>query len=300
MTIRRRTPRLAFLCLACLAVAATLCSSSLPAQELRIRSALVTLIDDVKIPAQEAGVLTAVDVKVGSIVKPNQMLARIYDKKAALALERSRTDYAIAVEKAKNDTDVRYAKKSKAVVLAKLKRGLESVKRFPGSISDAEIDELRLAVDRAEAFVEQAVANWKIAGMTQKLKLNDRDLAAADVASRRIISRIHGRVVEVKRQAGEWVKPGDQVFRVVSLGRLRATGFVKFASIRGKLEGRTVTLTVNLPGYPRARFPGKITFVGDEIDPNNGEVAVWAEIRNPDHRLKPGLRGELTIHAALR
>jgi multidrug efflux pump subunit AcrA (membrane-fusion protein) len=38
-----------------------------------------------------------------------------------------------------------------------------------------------------------------------------------------------------------------------------------------------------------------VTFVSDEVDPNNGEVAVWAEVKNPGHRLKPGLRGTLTI-----
>jgi len=286
--------------LSCVGLLVGLLTSTAAAQEIRVRSALVTLIDDVQVPAEEAGVLVSVNAQVGGRVQPGQLLARIYDKKAMLAHQRSETELRIAGEKAKNDTTVRYAKKSKAVAAAKLKRALESVERFPGSISASEIDELRLSVDRADAQIAQAEADLKIAGMTQKLKANDRDLAAADVKSRRIVSTISGKVVEVKRQSGEWVKPGDKVFRVISLDRLRATGFVKFAQIRGKLEGRTVTLMVDLPGQPRATFRGKVTFVSDEVDPNNGEVAVWAEIQNPNHRLKPGLSGAMTIHASNR
>ena len=265
------------------------------AQDLAVRNALVTLVDDRQISAKEAGPLTAVGVQVGSVVKPEQLLARIDDAKAVLALKRAQAEVAIAAEKARNDTSVRFAKKTKAVAAAELRRGEDANRRFPNSVSASEIDGLRLSVEKSDAQIEQALVEQKIAGMTTKLKEADRDLADADVKSRRIVSPIGGKVVEVNRQAGEWVKPGDKVFRIISLDRLRAKGFVKFASIRGKLEGRDVVLAVDLPGYPKAQFRGKVTFVSDEVDPNNGEVAVWAEIKNPGQRLKPGLRGTMTI-----
>lgn len=265
------------------------------AQDLVVRSAFVTLVDDRQISASEAGPLTDVNVQVGSVIRPNQLLARIDDAKAAIALKRAQAEFAIANEKAKNDTAVRFAKKTKAVAAAELQRGMEANRRFPNSVSASEIDSLRLSVEKSEAQIEQARVDQKIAGMTTKLKEADRDLAAADLKHRRIVSPIAGKVVEVNRQTGEWVKPGDKVFRIISLDRLRAKGFVKFASIRGKLEGRTVVLSVDLPGYPKSRFLGKVTFVSNEVDPNNGEVAVWAEVNNPDHRLKPGLRGTMTI-----
>jgi multidrug resistance efflux pump len=265
------------------------------AQDLVVRGALVTLVDDAQLSATEAGPLTSVGVQVGSPVKPGQLLARIDDSKADLALKRAHADVGIAAEKAKNDTSVKFAKKAKAVALAELRRAEIANRRFPNSISQSELDALRLSVEKADAQTEQAQVDQKIAGLSTKLKEADRDLAEADVKNRRIVSPIGGRIVEVNRQTGEWVKPGDKVFRIISLDRLRAKGFVKFASIRGKLEGRTVVLTVNLPGDPSSRFLGKVTFVSDEVDPNTGEVAVWAEIKNPNHRLKPGLRGTMTI-----
>jgi multidrug efflux pump subunit AcrA (membrane-fusion protein) len=277
------------------ALAVFLVPAAAPAQDLTVRSALVTLVDDVQISAKEAGPLTAVGVQVGSVVRTDQLLARIDDAKSVLALKRAQADVNIAAEKAKNDTAVRFARKTKAVAAAELRRGEDANRRFPNSVSASEMDGLRLSVEKADAQIEQAQADQKIAGMTTKLKEADRDLADADVKSRRIVSPIGGKVVEVNRRAGEWVKPGDKVFRIISLDRLRAKGFVKFASIRGKLEGRSVVLTVDLPGYPKAQFRGKVTFVSDEVDPNGGDVAVWAEIKNPGHRLKPGLHGTMTI-----
>jgi multidrug efflux pump subunit AcrA (membrane-fusion protein) len=265
------------------------------AQDLVVRRTLVTLVDDVQISAKEAGPLTAVGVRVGSVVRLNQLLARIDDAKAMLSLKRAQAEMNIAAEQAKNDTAVRFARKSKAVAAAELRRATEANRRFPNSVSQSEVDSLRLTVEKSDAQIEQAQVDQKIAGMTTKLKEADRDLAQADVQSRRIVAPIGGKVVEVNRQTGEWVKPGDKVFRIISLDRLRAKGFVKFASIRGKLEGRTVVLTVDLPGYPKAQFVGKVTFVSDEVDPNGGDVAVWAEIKNPGHRLKPGLHGTMTI-----
>ena len=265
------------------------------AQDLVLRKVLLTLVDDVLISAKEAGPLTAVKVRVGSRVKPQQLLALIDDSRTAIALKRAKSDLKIEKEKAKNDTHIQFATKTKAVAAAELSRAEESNRRFRNSVSPSEIDALRLSVERADAHIKQTTIDRKIAGLNTLLKEADRDLAIADVKSRRVVSPISGKVVEVLRQAGEWVKPGDKVFRVINLDRLRAKGFVKFASIRGKLEVRTVVLTVDLPGYPRSRFLGKVTFVSDEVEPTNGEVAVWAEIKNPGHRLKPGLSGTMTI-----
>lgn len=265
------------------------------AEDIVVRGTLVTLVDDRQLSAKEGGALTAVGVQVGSVVRRDQLLASIDDAKAMLSLKRARAELAIAAEQAKNDTAVRFARKTKAVAAAELRRGTDANRRLPNSVSASEIDSLRLTVEKSDAQIEQAQVEQKIAGMTTKLKEADRDLAEADVKSRRIVSPIDGKIVEANRQTGEWVKPGDKVFRIISLDRLRAKGFVKFASIRGKLEGRDVLLAVDLPGYPKAEFLGKVTFVSDEVDPNNGEVAVWAEVKNPGHRLKPGLRGTLTI-----
>ena len=55
-------------------------------------------------------------------------------------------------------------------------------------------------------------------------------------------------------------------------------------------------LRTTLPGSAaEAEFAGKLVFVNPEISPVNGQMRVWAEIENHDLKLRPGLRGSLTI-----
>jgi macrolide-specific efflux system membrane fusion protein len=54
-------------------------------------------------------------------------------------------------------------------------------------------------------------------------------------------------------------------------------------------------VTVDLPGQPKTRFPGIVTFVNPEIDPVNGQFRIWVEVDNPKLQLQPGMRAEMTV-----
>jgi len=83
---------------------------------------------------------------------------------------------------------------------------------------------------------------------------------------------------------------------VLRVDRLRVEGLVLAKELTGDLVGRRVTLTVDLPGRPAAEFEGAMVFVSPEVNPVNSQVRVWAEVDNKKLLLRPGLRGNLTIH----
>ena len=60
--------------------------------------------------------------------------------------------------------------------------------------------------------------------------------------------------------------------------------------------GRRVTLSVDLGGKTANDFDGTVVFVSPEVNPVNGQVRVWAEVENKKLLLRPGVRGNLTIH----
>jgi macrolide-specific efflux system membrane fusion protein len=92
------------------------------------------------------------------------------------------------------------------------------------------------------------------------------------------------------------VEPGEDVARIVRIDRLRAEGFSDARKTRSDWVERPVTIHVQLGSTEPEAFSGKIVFVSPEIDPVNGQIAIWAEIDNPDLLLRPGLRGTMTIH----
>jgi len=264
-------------------------------EETRVSGALVKLIDQLDVPAREAGQIIQLDVQEGTRVKAGEVLARLDDTEARFAQERAQVEMQIAGERASSDIDARSAQRSLVTADMELKRAADARQRLRDLVTETEIDKLRLSADQARLAVEKAEHELAVARLQQALKKVEADFAAQKVARRSLAAPFPGVVAQVFKHAGEWVEPGDKVLRVIRLDRLRAEGFLEARQAASALEGRVVTLSVDLPGKPAASFTGKLTFVSPEIDPFNHSVRVLAEIDNPQSLLKPGLRGTLTI-----
>lgn len=262
-----------------------------------VEAALITVIEQAEIPAKVEGVLAAINVREGQMVEAGAIVARIEDTEVRLTHDRSKIDLEIARKQAKNDLKVRVAKKSADVARTELKRAIESVEKYKKSVSETEIDRLRLAAERAELETDQAIHEQDTAQLTSQLKEVESELARQAVERRALVSPIAGMVVQVNMHQGEWVQAGKTAVRVLRVDRLRVEGFVAAKSLTGELAGRRVTLSVDLPGKPGSEFSGAVVFVSPEVNPVNGQVRVWAEVDNNKLQLRPGLRGKLTIHS---
>ncbi len=284
-------------CLLLLA-AAVLAASSGRAEEIEVSSVLIKLLEQVDVPAREAGVLANVTVHEGEIVAVGARLAQIEDGDAKIEKRRAELELIAARRAAESDVRVRYARKSLEVAEADLRRAVDSEKRLPQSVTQSELDQLRLLVDRGGLDVEEAQLEFELTQTTRESKENDVRLADYNIAQRRVTAPLAGFVAEVQRHPGEWVQPGQTILRMLRLDRLRAEGLVNARSLPTDVNGRPVKLTVQLSDQSSATFAGKVVFVSPEIDPVNGQVRIWAEIENTDLRLQPGLHGSMVIDGA--
>jgi RND family efflux transporter MFP subunit len=267
---------------------------------LRVDSVVVTLIEQVEVSARDAGALAAVEVQEGQRVREGQLLARLEDTEAKLVRNKARFEFDIAKKQAASDVKIRYAKTSLEVATTEERRGLESVGKFSKSVSQSELDQLRLAKEKAALEFEQAGEDQEIARLTARLKENEVETGTFNVERRQIVSPIAGVVVQIKRHKGEWVQLGESIVRIVRVDHLRAEAFLNSHDVGGELAGRPVSLVVDLPGAPKSEFPGKIVFISPEVNPVNGQFRVWAEIENRDQLLRPGLQGSMVILPAGR
>ncbi len=265
------------------------------ADPLAVDSVLVTLIDEVEVPAQAEGSLVALTVREGDDVVAGQELGRVDDLDARAAARQLELEADVARREAENDLKVRFAHKNADVSKAELRRAEESVKQFSRAVSGSEIDRLRLTAERTELEILQADHEFAVAKLNYGVKQNAHAFALETLARRAIDAPIDGVVVQVNRHQGEWVKPGDSVLRIVRIDRLRTEGFLQYNQFIDEPTGRRVTLTVDLPGRKQAQYNGQIVFVSPEVNPVNGQVRFWAEIENQDRRLRPGVKGRLAI-----
>jgi RND family efflux transporter MFP subunit len=267
------------------------------AEPIKVESVLLTLIEQVEVPAREAGELAAIQVREGQLVKENMVLAQIDDRESQLATRKAQIERDIAAKEATNDVQVRVHQKSREVAQAELRRAIESIEKYRKSVSETEMDRLRLMAQKAGLEVEQAEHDLAKAQLTHKLKETEVDIAQRSIDRRKVVSPIDGMVVQINHRRGEWVEPGKTVLRVVRINRLRAEGLLNARDLRGDLLNRRVSLSVTVPGSGESQFSGRVVFVSPEINPVNNQVRIWAEIENPDLLLRPGLNGSMVIEA---
>jgi len=282
-------------CCMCLAAVTLAADPQDRAADIEVPSMLLRLIEQADVPAREAGILAGIHVVEGQMVEEGAAVAQIDDAQARLVEEHALAELEIARANAANTVNIRFAKKSVEVAQAELRRSTESNERYPKSISESEMDRLRLTVEKAQLEVEQSEHEFGIAGFTLQVKENDYRGAQQKVEQHKITAPLAGVVVQVQRHRGEWVKPGDVVVRILRLDRLRVEGFLATEHWSDDLQGRPVRVLVDLPETPGAEFPGKIVFVDPEIDPLNAQVRVWAEVENSGLRLRPGMKARLII-----
>jgi macrolide-specific efflux system membrane fusion protein len=278
-----------------MALTATVAGAEDSAAPVEVPSMLIKLIEQRDVSARVEGQLAAVKVREGDLVEAGAVLAQIDDSEARTAENRTQVELEVAKSNAKNDVNVRFAAKAVEVSKAELKRSLDSNAKYAKSVSESELDRLRLLVEKSSLETEQAAHEFAVAGYTLKIKENECQAAQQKLERHKIVAPIAGIVVQVNRRGGEWVKPGDPVLRILRIDRLRAEGYLKAAALSRASQGQAVKLVVDLPGAPAAVFPGKVVFLDPEMDPVNAQVRIWAEVENEGLRLRPGMRAKMLL-----
>ncbi|MCE9607589.1 MAG: HlyD family efflux transporter periplasmic adaptor subunit [Planctomycetia bacterium] len=270
-----------------------------PPTTLRLEHCLVSLIDDVEVPAERAGVLRSIAVKEGDYVALDAVLGRIDEQLAKLEWAAANAEAQTARAKADNQLETEYATAEYQVREAEYRISLTANQKEANAVSLVELEKLRLAAEQARIKIsvskyERGLRATEAGGFAAKA-----EQAEVDIARRRIRAPVAGEIVELFYRPGEWVEPGKPVLRIVRLDRLRIEGFVPFAERNpSELLNATVQVHVAFAAGRRETFVGKVTFVSPLVQPG-GEYRIWAEVDNRRDRdqwlLKPGVEAEMEV-----
>lgn len=269
------------------------------ARTAHLSQCLVSLIEDVQVPALEAGALVSLDVSEGEFVSAGQLLARIDDRQPQLDKLAAELERDAAQAKAQDDIEVRYAEAALAVANAELERALAIERRSPGGVTQQEIQKLQLAKRRDELQIERSRLDMRVAQLTANVRQAAVKAAEDAVARRQILSPLNGVVVTLFHDKGEWVAAGEPVLQVIRIDRLRVEGFLS-ATEFGPEEviGQPVTVEVPMAGGRAGRFAGRVVFVSPLVQAGN-KYRVRAEVENQLESggplLRPGMTASMTI-----
>ncbi|QDU26106.1 putative efflux pump membrane fusion protein [Anatilimnocola aggregata] len=288
---------------------ATATTSTSPRQlqqgEIAVPYGLVTVIDDVKVPARDAGSLTKVFVRGGELVQANVILGQIDDRDTLAKQRIAQGELDAATEQANSKAEIEAAEKGRDVALAEYESAQDLKVRNPGAISTQEVRRAKFQWERSLAQIAVAKTDNVVAGLTAVMKQAQLDATTVELSKKKIVSPIQGQVVEVYKHEGEWVQPGDPVLRLVRLDRVRVEGFV-YANDGGRndVEGKPVKVLVDLPGNRKVELEGRVDYASPIIEGSgqNRQYRIWADVDNQfvdgHWVIQPGASAELRINIA--
>jgi multidrug efflux pump subunit AcrA (membrane-fusion protein) len=265
----------------------------------RIERALVSLDKDIEVSSLAPGKLTMVEVREGDQVRTGDQVAQVDDREPQLKKRAAEIQLLAALTQARDEIPVIYARASSAVAKAEYLEHKEATEKVPGTVADATIRRLKLQVEESRLLIKKNEMERKVAQMNADVHQADVDSADEEIRRRRLLSDVDGLVVEVFRDKGEWVQAGDVVMRVVRMDRLRVEGFLNSANFDPfQIEGKPVTVRVELAQGRHAEFSGKIVFVSPIIQAK-GNFLVRSEVENKQVNgswvMRPGMDAEMEI-----
>ena len=268
-------------------------------QQAQIKLCLVSLIEDIQVPAREAGALTSVEVVEGQFVTAGQLLAQLDDRQPKLDKVAAELERDAALAKAEDDIEVRYAEAALAVASAELLRAQAIEAKSPGGVTQQEIQKLRLAKHRDELQIDRSKLDMRVAKMNADVHQASVQTADDALARRQIVSPIDGVVVTIFHERGEWVNAGQPVLQVVRIDRLRVEGFLNAGEYSPEdVAGRPVTVDVALSGGRSGRFQGQVVYISPIVQAGN-KYRVRAEVANRSDNghpmLRPGMSATMNV-----
>lgn len=181
---------------------------------------VIKLIDQVEVPALEAGALSRLDVKIGDPVTSGQVIARVDDRsstaqrdlaatdldvsrqksksyqadkiettqwrEAKAALEQQKLLAKIASEKSLSDVRVSAAEKAEAVAKNEWSRAQSAQQKFADSVSESELENLRLKyehsrLERVQATFERRMDQLSAESETQGIRVAELAAERAEI-----------------------------------------------------------------------------------------------------------------------
>ena len=276
------------------------CYSQDSSGDLLLKECLVRAKQDVRIPAQEAGVLWEFKVMEGSQLAEGDLMAVVDDRQARAALEVATISLEAAEKRRDEDIERRFAVASSLVAKNAWEKDLMANAQHEDSVPEIEIQQKKLSFDRALLQIEKADNDGILAGFEAQIKGAELAVARQGVERRSIVAPFGGEVVNLIRQQSEWVSPGDPILRLVQFDTLYVEKFI--ASIQfnpADILGHPVTVRAMLARGQEVVVAGEIVYVSQMVQAD-GSYLIRAEVHNKRNNgqwlLRPGALATMTIH----
>lgn len=167
--------------------------------------------------------------------------------------------------------DLDKAKSSLALAKSKLKRVQELLKKQPDSMSQQDVEELK----------EQA--NLAAADFRQKEALMNNYV---------LVAPFDGQLTNFSHSVGSRIDSSNVLVSLIKLDPVEVQYSIGQSDLGSAKLGQNVSIEVD--SFAGETFKGVVDYIAPAVDESSGRVEIHAHIKNPEHRLVPGMFAKLS------
>ena len=153
-------------------------------------------------------------------------------------------------------------------------------------VSEAQKLQRKTELSAAKADMEASKDQLTVMGMTVKEIEAIQSETQID-ATTNIVAKIDGKIIKKNVNVGQVVDPTEDIFTIAMLNEVWGVAQVPERQIGFLKEGDD--LLIDVPAYESKFVEGKITYLGDIVDPVTRTVTIRTEIENAHGLLKPDM-----------
>lgn len=153
-------------------------------------------------------------------------------------------------------------------------------------VSEAQKLERKTELSAAKADMEASKDQLFVMGMTVEEIEAIQSETQID-ATTNIVAKIDGKIIKKNVNVGQVVDPTEDIFTIAMLNEVWGVAQVPERQIGFLKEGDD--LLIDVPAYESKFVEGKITYLGDIVDPVTRTVTIRTEIDNAHGLLKPDM-----------
>jgi RND family efflux transporter MFP subunit len=288
--------------------------------EIRTLTPVVQVIGNVQPDPEKLSVLIAktngsvenLAVHEGSLVAKNDVIIKLDDRPARLALDRAEAAYARLTAKPlseESDQARREVEKTKAAAASaesRLKKAEELRARSPELVPEIELLDEKRAAAAAKAEWESAQGRAQLQTQGPRAEVRRESQVEVEVAKLQleycqVRSPIAGAVVEIKTSAGRWADVGTPLATILDSSEV----LVQARIPNDRLVGVLSVMQTSFPGtlamvrsssFPNETFPARNGWISGQAEAQTSDIPIKLRVPNPKGLLRVGMAVELEIY----
>ena len=278
-------------------LAESMSDQSTSGRKIKVPYCSIEFVDDIKLPALEAGAIIAINVQEGQFITAGTIVGQIDDSLPHFELDQAKLRYKNAFQAAKDTSSVMAAQKEYELARSVYEKNRRLLSK--GSRSQSEVEESRFRMDIARLKMDKATNDRQMAFGEAKVELAAMDSVKQRIARHTLRSDYNAYVVDIFKKPQEYVNIGDEVMRLARMDQMWVQASLNAKNLNAAdAENRPVTVTLQTANG-KETFEGKIDQVSlENVSAEEYQVKIKVQNRKDGNSwmLRPFSSVSMVIH----